>query len=590
MKLDKENVIIICIAVALLVAWALVYPNYQKKRAEERAQIQKQAALAEAQFAAENAQKVSGPAVTDMKAAPAAAAKTPAAPVEAGKIIGERYYTLSNDKVELKIDVMASALESVTLKNFYFAGEGEKKPLITSSQIKYKSLQPVMADAKILSASAQKMGDNGLRITTKWSNGLELVQQITLESGSYVTDVQYTLINPGKAVAAVPEFQVWSAGVPPTQYLAGDKIYSERHNIDWHIAGSKSIVSGDPDAKEAKFKGLQSDQQVDWAGSTNKFFASILFLDKVNAGLPGGTCIDRTYHAKPEKVGEQYVMPYVGLTLKNITLPAGQAVVVSSMRYYFGPKEMNEIRKLPPTVMDAMHISYFSWFEFLARPMVRFLVWLNSIFHSYGIAIIVLTLLVRLIFWPITQKANTSMRKMSKLKPKMDEIREKYKSNPQEMNMRMMELYRVEKVSPLGGCLPILLQIPVFFALYSALDSAVELRQVSFLWCTDLARPDLVGPQINLPFFGPTGLHPLVIAMTLLMVLQQKMTPSNMDPAQQKVMLLMPVIMLFMLYNLPSGLTLYWTVSQVFSILQMKYGQIIAEREEAKAAAAPPAK
>ena len=156
--------------------------------------------------------------------------------------------------------------------------------------------------------------------------------------------------------------------------------------------------------------------------------------------------------------------------------------------------------------------------------------------------------------------------------------------------MRMMELYRTEKVSPLGGCLPILLQIPVFFALYSALDSAVELRQVSFLWAEDLARPDLIGPQIDLPFFGPTGLHPLVIAMTLLMVLQQKMTPSNMDPAQQKVMMLMPVIMLFMLYNLPSGLTLYWTVSQIFSILQMKYGQKVAEREEAKAAAAGNAK
>ena len=298
MKLDKENVIIICIAVALLVVWALVYPNYQKKRAEEFARNQKQAALAEAQFSAEHAQKTDAPAVVDNKTATAAA---PAAPVEAGKIIGERFYTLSNDKVELKIDVMASALESVTLKNFYFAGKDEKKPLTTSSKIKYKSLQPVMADAKILSAAAQKVGDNALRITTKWSNGLELVQQITLQQGSYVTDVQYTLINPGKAVAAVPEFQVWSAGVPPTQYLAGDKIYSERHNIDWHIAGSKSVVSGDPDAKEAKFKALSSDQHVDWAGSTNKFFASILFLDKVNAGLPGGTCLDRTYHAKPEK-------------------------------------------------------------------------------------------------------------------------------------------------------------------------------------------------------------------------------------------------------------------------------------------------
>ncbi len=237
--------------------------------------------------------------------------------------------------------------------------------------------------------------------------------------------------------------------------------------------------------------------------------------------------------------------------------------------------------------MGAMHFSYFSWFEFLARPMVLLLVYLkNHICHSYGLAIILLTIIVRLIFWPITQKANNSMRKMQKLQPQMKEIREKYKDNPQEMNVRMMELYRKEKVSPLGGCLPILFQIPVFFALYSALDSAVELRQVGFLWCTDLAKPDLIGPQIDLPFLGPTGLHPLVIAMTILMVVQQRMTPSAADPMQQKMMMLMPVIMLFMLYNLPSGLTLYWTVSQVFSILQMKYGLIIAKREEEKASSA----
>ena len=374
--------------------------------------------------------------------------------------------------------------------------------------------------------------------------------------------------------------------MPPTQYLAGDKIYSERHNIDAHPVGEKSIISGDPAAKEAKFNAIATEKPVDWAGSSNKFFASLLFVDTVAGGVSAGTRIERNYLPMPEKPTDQYVIPSVGIAMKNITIPASSSMAISSMRYYFGPKEMSEIRKLPPSVMDAMHISYFSWFEFLARPMVRFLVYLNSIFHSYGIAIIVLTLLVRLIFWPVTQKANNSMRKMQKLKPKMDELREKYKDNPQELNMRMMELYRNEKVSPLGGCLPILLQIPVFFALYSALDSAVELRHVSFLWAADLARPDLIGPQIDLPFFGPTGLHPLVIAMTLLMVLQQKMTPSNMDPMQQKMMMFMPVIMLFMLYNLPSGLTLYWTVSQIFSILQMKYGQIVAEREEAKAASA----
>ena len=175
------------------------------------------------------------------------------------------------------------------------------------------------------------------------------------------------------------------------------------------------------------------------------------------------------------------------------------------------------------------------------------------------------------------------MWKISKLAPKAKEIREKYKDNPQLMNQKTMELYRQEGVSPLGGCLPILLQIPVFFALYAASDSAVELRHVSFLWMTDLTKPDLVGPRF---FFG-YGIHPLVIAMTVLMVLQQKMTPTTGDSTQQKMMMLMPVIMLFMFYNLPSGLTLYWTVSQIFSILQMKYGQFAAKRDESRQAGKP---
>ena len=158
-----------------------------------------------------------------------------------------------------------------------------------------------------------------------------------------------------------------------------------------------------------------------------------------------------------------------------------------------------------------------------------------------------------------------------------------------ELNQKMMELYRVEKVNPVGGCLPVILQIPVFIALYSALDSAVELRNVPFLWCTDLSRPDLVGPTLPfaLPFIGQVGFHPLVIAMTVLMIVQQKMTPTTGDSTQQKMMMLMPIVMLFMFYNLPSGLTLYWTVSQIFSILQMKYGQIAAKRDESGQAAKP---
>jgi YidC/Oxa1 family membrane protein insertase len=155
------------------------------------------------------------------------------------------------------------------------------------------------------------------------------------------------------------------------------------------------------------------------------------------------------------------------------------------------------------------------------------------------------------------------MKRMQTLQPKIKEIRDQYKDNPQLMNSKVMELYKSEKVNPLGGCLPILLQIPVFFALYATLDGAVELRQVPFLWAADLARPDTIAHIFSLP------INPLIIVMCGLMLVQQKLTPSAMDPMQQKMMLLMPVFMLVFLYSLPSGLTLYWTVSQIFSILQL---------------------
>jgi YidC/Oxa1 family membrane protein insertase len=146
------------------------------------------------------------------------------------------------------------------------------------------------------------------------------------------------------------------------------------------------------------------------------------------------------------------------------------------------------------------------------------------------------------------------------------------------LNTKMMELYRKEGVNPMGGCLPILLQIPVFFALYATLDGAVELRQVPFWWATDLAAPDTVARIFGLP------INPLVLAMTLLMVVQQRLTPTAMDPMQQKMMMIMPIVMLFFLYNLPSGLTLYWTVSQIFSILQM-----LLQKHHNTAASAPKA-
>ena len=179
------------------------------------------------------------------------------------------------------------------------------------------------------------------------------------------------------------------------------------------------------------------------------------------------------------------------------------------------------------------------------------------------------------------------MKKMQKLQPQIKELREKYKDNPQLLNSKTMELYQKEKVSPFGGCLPILLQIPVFFALYATLDNALELRQVPFWWSPDLATADTVWSHpLGFTFLGISNLklNPLVIIMTALMVVQQRMTPSAMDPMQQKMMALMPVFMLIFLYDLPSGLTLYWTVSQIFSLLQA-YLQRKSDKKKSAAAA-----
>lgn len=214
--------------------------------------------------------------------------------------------------------------------------------------------------------------------------------------------------------------------------------------------------------------------------------------------------------------------------------------------------------------------------EPISSLMLNALLWLQGICGSYGLSIVLLTLIVKTLLWPVTHKANVSMRKMQRINPLIQEVRKKYKDNPQKVNTEMMKLYKEHKVNPLGGCLPILLQMPIFFALYAALSGAVEPRHTAFLWINDLTLPDTVAhiPWTTVP------INPLMLTMTATMVLQQKLTPSAADPAQQRMMMFMPLIMLVMLYSLPSGLTLYWTVSQLISIAQLVVNKKLEKRAE----------
>jgi YidC/Oxa1 family membrane protein insertase len=224
---------------------------------------------------------------------------------------------------------------------------------------------------------------------------------------------------------------------------------------------------------------------------------------------------------------------------------------------YAGPKEYD---RLVLFNLKLEHLIDFGWdaFEFIAFPLFRFLKFLYSYLGNYGLTIIILTIIVRLPFIPLISKGQRTMKKMQVLQPKIVELKERYKNDPQKLNTEMIELYKKHKANPLGGCLPMVIQIPVFFALYNVLQNAIELRGAPFyFWITDLSAKD------------PYYILPLIMGGTML--LQQKMTPSTADPQQQKIMMLMPVVFTFLFLTFPSGLVLYWLVNNVLAIIQQYY-------------------
>lgn len=235
-----------------------------------------------------------------------------------------------------------------------------------------------------------------------------------------------------------------------------------------------------------------------------------------------------------------------------------------SYKIFYGPKKLTLLNEIGYNLAKIIN---FGWFDVIAKPMLYLLNWFYSIFSNYGVAIILVTIILKALFWPITQKGLKSMKNMQKLQPKVVKLKEKYKNDPTKLNQETMNLYKTYKVNPLGGCLPMLLQIPVFFALYKVLLQSIELRHAPFmLWINDLSAPDRLYLGFDLPYLG--GLPVLTLLMGASMFLQQKMTPTTADPTQAKIMMFLPLIFTVMFVNFASGLVLYWFINNLLSILQ----------------------
>ncbi len=294
--------------------------------------------------------------------------------------------------------------------------------------------------------------------------------------------------------------------------------------------------------------------RIGWVAYENDYFMSAIIPDEQKRASFQGRYLDSGL------LEAVYVSP-------SMVLKAQQGLS-APFTIYLGPRDLTYLKPLQKKLELAIN---FGWTDIIAKPLLYALRFFNKYVKNFGVSIILLTILIKILFWPLTHKSYKSMKEMQKLQPLMAKIREKYKNNKEQMNKELMGLYKTYKVNPMGGCLPMLIQMPVFFALFRILGSSTELRHAPFwLWIDDLSAPDrLFHFSFQIPFMSPPyGIPILTLLMGASMFLQQKMTPTPGDPSQAKIMMFLPIIFTFMFINFPSGLVLYWLTNNILSIGQ----------------------
>jgi YidC/Oxa1 family membrane protein insertase len=400
------------------------------------------------------------------------------------------------------------------------------------------------------------------------AEGIVVTKTYTLtegnESDEHLIDLTITLKNTGAVQHRSEEYYLYAGA---SSALKHDDARYE--GFFWNDAGDADFYQADYFAKpwfsEQKTEFRQSYNALRYAGVMGRFYTHI--LTRVAAkDAPGKFWSSRRKLAKPIEAiheGKADIEDHAfdaSLGLPTIDLAPG-ASHSETYQIYLGPKEYDRLNKIGKQRSFAMFYGSFKPISICMSYVMR---WVHDATGNWGVAIILLTIIVRTLIWPIHAKSTYTMKRMGLLGPMMKELQEKYKDNPQQQQMEVMKLYREYGVNPLGGCLPLFLQIPIFFGLYRVLEYAAELRGQSFLWVNDLAAADTVTQ-----FMG-FDINPLPIFMGLTMVAQMKLTPQpqSMDKTQQRIMMFMPVFFLFICYNFAAALALYWSTQNIFSIAQ----------------------
>ncbi|MBU2510240.1 membrane protein insertase YidC [bacterium] len=375
-----------------------------------------------------------------------------------------------------------------------------------------------------------------LELKTKLASGLEIRKILTFHPDSYKIDMEIKAVNrTGVEQTINPRINFGAGG----EAITGETLPQPKVAVTFIDEDFEKHDGGD-------VENVLSFNNSLWAGLMDKYFISI--AKTVDGTLFNGTLkpMDSILDSK------SVVVPQLFYTDDPIRLENNQEYN-RKFQLYIGPKVESRLERFDYYLPQAMDLG---WFEILARPLLSLLRWLQGYVVNWGIAIIILTIIVRAAMFPLAFKGMISMRKMQALSPKITALREKYKGNKEKLNQEIMKFYSQNKVNPMGGCLPMVLQIPIFIALYQALLPAIELRHTPFfLFWSDLSANDYT---LILP-----------ILMGASMFFQQSLTPTpTMDPTQAKVMKWMPVMMVLFFLNMPSGLVLYWVISNIISVGQ----------------------
>src|SRR3984885_8138151 len=478
----------------------------------------------------------------------------------------EKDAILKSDVAELKFSNNKGGLLTVGLLN-HRAEQGQLVQLNTDRTAAIGAITQnpntwqdsgytLSTDATAGTATLKRTAPSGLEITKVYT----LAKEAGLKD-DYQVKLSINFKNNGPASFDTPGFFVSAGAAEPIHRT--DRIYATQ--FDWYRDGKFNSIAVnyfDPgklfgmfQTSGAKDVYTATADKILWAGVSNKYFATSL--------APQDTSEQQVW-AMPVNVpnadGQLPIKAIQGaLEIAGFSLQPGETKT-ATFHIYAGPKEFTRLAKLPNDKADIMN---FGWAKWVSELLLTVMNTLHAWVKSYALAIIIMTIIIRSLLWPLQNAATKSMRKMSKLSPIMNELREKYKDDPQRMNQETMKLYKEYGVNPFGGCLPMVVQIPIFFGFYGMLEKAIELRNAPFLWVQDLSQPDTVFHISGIPI----NILPLVMAGTQLW--QMAITPKTGDPAQQRMFLFMPLIFLFICYNYASGLALYWTVQHLFFVTQM---------------------